>query len=64
MIIGPPPTTKTVPGFLKGFVRRFAQSSSDHRGTPENPGRVVTLIDSDDWEAFSSSVRLLLIDVE
>jgi len=24
-----------VPGYLRGYVRRFAQSSHDHRGTPE-----------------------------
>jgi len=38
---------------LKGYVRRFAQKSHDHRGTPENPGRVVTLIHKEDWDVFS-----------
>ncbi|GAA6033302.1 hypothetical protein JCM8097_006681 [Rhodosporidiobolus ruineniae] len=51
LIFKPPPFgLESKPGYIKGLTRRFAQKSHDHRGTRENPGRVVTLVTEEDWE--------------
>jgi cation transport protein ChaC len=40
------PISNQFPAYIKGFERRFAQKSQDHRGTVEYPGRVVTLLET------------------
>lgn len=45
-------------GKITGYERRFWQASTDHRGTPQMPGRVVTLVRNDSAECWGVAYRV------
>ena len=46
------PYLESKAGYIHGYERRFWMASQDHRGTPSNPGRVLTICPQKDATCF------------
>lgn len=54
------PYAESATAHITGWQRRFWQGSHDHRGTPEQPGRVLTLIEVPNARCFGIAYRVTL----
>lgn len=54
------PYAESAAAYITGWQRRFWQGSHDHRGTPEKPGRVLTLIEAPAERCFGIAYRVSL----
>ncbi|TQV76747.1 gamma-glutamylcyclotransferase [Aliikangiella marina] len=58
------PYLKKSPAFIDNWQRRFWQGSHDHRGTPDNPGRVLTLVEEENTCCYGMAYQVTVEEFE